>query len=103
MEHHGSLGVAALALCAAAGGVVASTVDPSPPPVAFALTPDDLTAWTKAICNNLFTIVNTLVGCYNLLALGHSTAKRRRAPKDKPTPPDGPAPHTDPAGGAQAS
>jgi hypothetical protein len=97
----GSLGVACCALLAAASGVAAAHLDPAPAPVAFALTPDQLTEWTKAICNNIFTVVNTLIGLYNLLAIGRSTVGRRRAGKRTgPTPPVDPAPHTDAPGGA---
>lgn len=102
-QHQGSIAVAACALAAAASGVLASSIDAAPPPIAYALTPQDLTEWTKAICNNLFTIVNTIIGLYNLIAIGQSTVKRRKAARHgrtKPTPSDGPAPHTEPSEGA---
>jgi hypothetical protein len=101
METHASPLTAAIAFGAAGLGLVAQAVDVNPEPGLIGLTPDDVTLWTKAICNNLFTIVNTLVGCYHLLTVGRATARRRKA--KRATPADVPAPHTETSAGAQPS
>lgn len=77
-HHAGSPAIAAGTLLAAALGAAASWLDPAHCGGLAAISPEDLTAWTKAICNNIFTIVNTIVGCYHLLTIGRSTFRGRR-------------------------
>lgn len=97
--------VAAVTLLAAAMGASAGWLgdhlDPHPLVAAARLpeSPDELFAWAKAIANSLFVLVNAMVGSYHVLAIGHSTIKRRRRRPSHPKTPAGPAPVADGAGG----
>lgn len=56
-----------------------------------AFTPDDLTAWAKALTGAIFMLVNTVVGCWNLVALARGSKHRRKAHHDDAPPAVGPA------------
>lgn len=84
MDHvtAGHPGVAAVSLAAAALGVLSGSFDVVHTGLFTVISPDDITAWTKAITGAVFTSVNTLVGCWNLVAIAAGHRRRRRAKKD---------------------
>lgn len=95
MDHvqAGHPGIAAVSLLAAALGVLSGAIDPAHHGLVAAMTPDDVTAWTKAITGAVFTAVNTLVGCWHLVRMGRSVQRRRKPRPKAPAvhPSDGPA------------
>lgn len=100
INHVGSPLAATVALVAAGLGACAAALEPGAHPLAAAVGPDDVMAWTKTICNAVFFVVNTAVGCYHLVTIGHAKAARRKAARHRNTPSRGRAPHTDPGEGA---
>lgn len=84
----GHPGLAILSLVAAALGAIAHWLDgwalPGLGRLYGSFGPDDLTAWTKALSTAVFTAVNTLVGCYNLLAFARNHRRRKAAHRDTP-------------------
>jgi hypothetical protein len=77
-EHHGNPFAAAVALGAALLGAAGHWLEQRHPGLVAAVSPDEITAYTKAVCGAVFTAINTIVGCYHLLVFGHATIKRRR-------------------------
>lgn len=69
----------AIALGAAALGASAAWLDQTGHHALAALSPSDLDAWTKSIANVLFTLVNTLVGCYQLIAWAKVRHRHRKS------------------------
>jgi hypothetical protein len=111
MDGHPTPGHAALAFSAAGLGALGAYLEQTLSPLYAAAvprwpaTPDELMAWTKAIVNSVFMAVNCGVGCWQLVAMGRTSYKRRTGghrSRRKDTPPSGPAPHTDPDGGAKS-
>lgn len=86
MDHSpGHPGIAAVSLIAASLGVMAGAIEGSHSHVFSAFTPDDLTAWTKAVLGTIFASVNTLVGCANLIAIARGRRRKPRPTKETPS------------------
>lgn len=114
IDHHQSAGspvTAAVALGAAAAGMLAHWIDGAAHLFA-APSPEDITAYTRAIVGAIAMTVNLIVGSYHALKIAWLSGRaavvklqrlhrRRKPPKHRNTPGAGPAPHTDPTPGAQ--